>query len=171
MPFYDISLVIATLLVGLVAGFFFTFSVIFMPGLRRLSNKDYIRAFQAVDSVLQNGLPAVPTRPIFGIVFFGAILSLVASFVLGVNASTGANQFLLIAAVLLYGFGMILPTMRVHLPLNNKLQTLKVDTMSDDERARARSNFEPRWNRWNAVRTVATILAFFLLVILCKNLG
>ena len=147
MQFYDISLIIATLLVGLVAGFFFTFSVIFMPGLRRLSNKDYIRSFQAVDSVLQSGMPAVSTRPIFGVVFFGAMLSLAASLILGISSSTGADTLLLVGAVILYVFGMILPTARVHLPLNNKLQTLKVDAMSDDELLRARNNFEPRWNR------------------------
>ncbi|HYG83920.1 MAG TPA: DUF1772 domain-containing protein [Verrucomicrobiae bacterium] len=170
MPLYELLLTIATLLVGLIAGFFFTFSVIFMPGLRRLTNKDYIRSFQAVDSVLQNSLPAVSTAPIFGVVFFCAIFSLIASAALAIGIAGETDKILLVVAVLLYVFGMVLPTMRVHLPLNNKLQSLNVDTMSDEELAGARHNFEHVWVKWNVVRTVATILAFFILIVLCKNI-
>ena len=171
MELYTFSLIITTVLVGLIAGLFFTFSVMIMPGLARLSDKHYIRSFQAIDKVVQNTQPSFATTPIWGTAFVGAIVGIGATLLLslGADAAKGADVTLLSAAAGLYFFGMILPTGRVHLPLNGKLQSLDVDTMNDDQLAQARKAFESRWNRWNTVRTVATFLAFCL-VVLCWQL-
>ena len=58
------------------------------------------------------------------------------------------------------------PTLIVNVPLNNKLQALKVDAMNDTALQRARLDFEQRWNRWNVIRTVIASLVSVLLIVL-----
>ena len=50
-------LVLATFLCSLVAGLLFAFAVVVMPGLRSLDDGGFIRAFQAIDRVIQNNQP------------------------------------------------------------------------------------------------------------------
>lgn len=165
---YELTVACAIILVGLLAGFFFTFSVIIMPGLRRLVDKEYIMSFRAIDSVLQSSMPAVATRPVFGIVFIGAMLSVLVSAILGVVYSSLTSILLITGAGVCYSFGVLWLTARIHLPLNNQLQSLPTDSMSPSEMAKARSNFEGRWVRWNTVRTVAAIISFVLLLVAYK---
>ena len=54
----------------------------------------------------------------------------------------------------------------INIPLNNALQKLDPGTMSETMRKRARDDFEPRWNRWNAIRTACASLTAVLLLIL-----
>jgi uncharacterized membrane protein len=44
------------------------------------------------------------------------------------------------------------------------------DAMDDATRKRARNVFEPRWNRWNAIRTACASLASILLMLLLFRL-
>lgn len=60
--------------------------------------------------------------------------------------------------------------MTINVPLNNQLQTLDLEAMSDDALAEARAGFEPRWNRWNQIRTVLATLASALLIVLVLRL-
>jgi hypothetical protein len=50
------------------------------------------------------------------------------------------------------------------------LQKLDPTTMSETMRKRARDDFEPRWNRWNATRTACASLTSILLLILLFRL-
>jgi len=72
----------------------------------------------------------------------------------------------LIAAALVYLLCVQLPTATINIPLNNALQTLAPSTMSETMRKHARDDFEPRWNRWNAIRTACASLTAILLLIL-----
>lgn len=168
MDILILVLVISIVAMGLVAGFFFTFSVILMPGLHKLVDKAYIESFRAVDSVLQSNTPAVATRPIFGIVFIGGILSLLSSLALGMIYAPEVGKLLLIGAVMSYILGVLLPTVRIHIPLNDRLQRLQISQMSVSELALERSNFETRWVKWNTIRTIAAIVSFILLVFAYK---
>lgn len=141
------ALVAATFLVSLVAGFVFAFAVVVMPGIRTLDDGDFIRSFQRIDSVIQRG------DPLFGLVFIGSIVSLLAALVLGAPALAGLERTLLLAAGGIYISGVVVPTGSINVPLNNRLQRLDVDAMSPDERSSARQAFESRWNRWNRIRT------------------
>ena len=51
---FQIALILATFLCSMVAGFLFAFAVVIMPGIRSLKDSDFIRAFQVMDSVIQN---------------------------------------------------------------------------------------------------------------------
>ena len=51
----QIALALATFLCSLVAGFLFAFAVVVMPGIRNLGDREFLRAFQEIDGVIQRG--------------------------------------------------------------------------------------------------------------------
>lgn len=147
----------ATLLVSLVAGFLFAFAVVVMPGIRGLDDRDFIRAFQRMDGVIQKG------DPLFGLVFMGSVVAVLAAPFLGGPVLVGEGRILLLTAAGIYIAGVIIPTGTVNVPLNNQLQRLEVDGVAADQLAAARRGFEPRWNRWNRIRTVLACLSAALM--------
>ena len=69
MEFLSLLLIISILLCGMVTGFIFTFAVVVMPGLSKLSDREFIRAFQVTDEVIQN------KQPLFIFTWVGSIVS------------------------------------------------------------------------------------------------
>lgn len=161
---FQIALILAAFLCSLVAGFLFAFAIVVMPGIRRLNEREFLRAFQVMDGVIQNN------QPIFMVVWVGSVVALVTSVVLGIGQLDGAGRLLIIFAALFYLFGVQLPTATINIPLNNKLQILVVDTMDETTQKAARKDFEPRWNLWNLIRTVFASLASALLIMLLFRL-
>ena len=147
----------ATLLVSLVAGFLFAFAVVVMPGIRELEDGEFIRAFQRIDGVIQAG------DPLFGLMFVGSIAALIGAAVLAVLDLDGLRSALLFAAVAIYLAGVIAPTGLVNVPLNNQLQRVDVDALDPAQHGAAREAFEPRWNRWNRIRTALACISAALL--------
>ena len=70
-------LIVSTLLCALVTGFIFTYAVVVMPGFAKLDDRDFIRAFQVTDGVIQNN------QPLFMLAWVGSIVSVVATMILG----------------------------------------------------------------------------------------
>ena len=164
MGIFHVSLILATFLCSLVAGFLFAFAIVAMPGIRNLNDRDFIRAFQVMDRVIQNN------QPISVLVWAGSVLALVTATVLGIGQLDGAGLLLLIFAAVSYLFGVQLPTFTINVPLNNKLQTLDVDVIDETMQNAARKDFEPRWILWNAIRSAFASLASALLIILTFRL-
>ena len=156
---FDAALIAATFLCSLVAGLLFTFAVVAMPGIRKLDDGEFIRAFQSMDRVIQNN------HPLFMLVWVGSVLALAVAAVLGVRELRGDVRLLLVGAAIAYVVGVQLPTAAVNIPLNNRLQALDVATMSPADRMRARGQFEPRWNRWNTLRAWCAGLTSMLLIL------
>ncbi len=161
---FALTLITATLLCSLVAGFLLAFAVVAMPGLKSLNDREFIRAFQVIDGVIQN------RQPIFMVVWIGSVVALLTSAVLGIGQLDGYERMLIICAALVYMLGVQLPTFTINVPLNNKLQALEVDTMNETRQKAARDDFEPRWNRWNAIRTAFASLTSTQLIILLFRL-
>ncbi len=161
---FPIALILATFLCSLVAGLLFVFAIVVMPGIGSLNDREFIRAFQVIDGVIQNN------QPIFVFVWVGSAVALVASAVLGIGQLDGAERLLIIFAALAYLLCVQLPTVTINIPLNNKLQTLDVDAMNETTQNAARIDFEPRWNRWNSIRTAVASLVSALLIILLFRL-
>ncbi|MEO1668298.1 MAG: DUF1772 domain-containing protein [Chloroflexota bacterium] len=157
-------LIVSTLFVALVAGLVFTFALITMPGIKRLDDREFIRAFQVMDGIIQGN------QPLFIVVWAGSVVTLLAAAALGFRQLDGIPQWLLIAATVLYLFGVQLPTIRVNIPLNNELQTLDVSTMNTTALSSARQRFEPHWNRWNTFRTVIAVGVTVMLLIVLRLL-
>src|SRR5262245_42075172 len=98
------ALILATLLCSLVAGFLFAFAAVVMPGIRRLDDGAFIRAFQAIDGVIQ------ANQPLFLLVWVGSIPALLTATVLGLWAPSVADRVVLIGAAAVYFLGVQLPT-------------------------------------------------------------
>ncbi|PHQ32229.1 anthrone oxygenase family protein [Rhodopirellula bahusiensis] len=146
--FLNITLLIATLLSSLVAGFLFAFAVVAMPGISRLGDREFVRAFQVMDGVIQDN------QPLFLFVWVGSAVAMLAATIAGLMQLDGLNRTMLLSAAAAYFLGVHLPTATINIPLNNRLQKHKVDEMNDDEASSVRKGFESRWNRWNIVRTL-----------------
>ena len=134
-----------------------------MPGIKNLNDKQFIRAFQVMDRIIQNN------QPLFMLVWVGSFLVLLATVIFAFGSLSGFNLVILLIAFTIYLLGVQLPTVVFNIPLNNQLQTLDVEMMNEAELKSARENFEPRWNRWNNTRTIlATITSLLLLALLLK---
>lgn len=155
-------LVSSALLCSLVAGFLFAFAVVIMPGIGNLGDREFVRAFQEIDGVIQRG------QPLFGLVWLGSAVALVAGLVLGVGQLAGLERILLVTAAVMYLLGVQAPTLMVNVPLNNAIQSLKIAEAGEAALRSARETFEARWNFWNAIRTVMATLAVAALLVLLQ---
>ena len=163
MELIQVAVLLSTLLCALVAGFVLGFAIVVMPGIRTLGDLDYLRSFKAMDGVIQNN------QPVFMLVWLGSALALLASTLLGIWQLAGLDRALLIAACVIYIFGVQVPTVMFNIPLNNRLQSLDLDTVSEPELRAVTELFETRWLRWNSIRTiVATLTTVLLLVLLVR---
>ena len=160
----QIVLVLAAFLCALVAGFLFAFAVVVMPGLGALGDRDFLEGFREIDGVIQRG------NALFGLVWMGSALAVIAALVLGLGRPAGPERGLLALAAGVYLIGVQAETFIVHIPLNNELQALDIAGADDETLRRARQRFEPRWNRWNRIRTALAALATALLLVVLARL-
>ena len=119
-------LIVSTLLCALVTGFIFTYAVVVMPGFAKLDDRDFIRAFQVTDGVIQNN------QPLFMLAWVGSIVSVVATMILGFIEHHGIERWTVIAIGFVYLLGVQGITIRIRLPLNNRLQHLEIDEMDPE---------------------------------------
>lgn len=167
---FPVVLIAAALLCTLVAGFILLFAIVVMPGIGSLSDREFLRAFQVIDGVIQNN------QPIFLFVWIGSALTLIAAAILSVWETEGTDRAVLTAATVVYLVGVQLPTATVNIPLNNRVQALDLDNDENVDadhkitHANERRNFEERWNQWNAIRTIFACLTSVLLLFVLRSL-
>jgi len=87
-----IALITAAFLCSLFSGFLLAFAIVVMPGLAKLEDREFIRAFQVIDRVIQNNQPA------FMLMWIGSIVALLTASGLGFWQFQGGDRVLLIAA-------------------------------------------------------------------------
>lgn len=155
----DIILVTTTVLTGLMAGLFYAFSFSVVLGLGKLPDADYIRAFQSINREIQN--------PIFLSCFMGIVLLLPLSTYMHYSKPATPQFWLLLAATLIYVIGVFGVTVAGNIPLNNAIDTFKLDSASADAITAQRTAFESKWNNLNMARTVASTLTLLLSVLAC----
>lgn len=160
MAAYQFALFVTALLCSLVAGFLFAFAVVVMPGIKKLDDAAFIRAFQVIDGVIQKN------QPIFVTVWLGSIVAVVTSSVLGLWVLTGWHLALQVLVLLVYLLGVQLPTFAINIPMNNRLQALSFEGLNAAALYAARVSFEHRWNRWNRFRAVLCTLVTAALFVL-----
>ena len=157
-------LIVSTLLCALVTGFIFTYAVVVMPGFAKLDDRDFIRAFQVTDGVIQNN------QPLFMLAWVGSIVSVVATMILGFIELHGIERWTVFAIGFIYLLGVQGITIRVHLPLNNRLQHLEIDEMDPESLSKERNKFETRGNYFNNIRTlIAFAVSFSLMLFIYAN--
>ena len=151
-----IILILAILFTGLMAGIFFTWSNAVKPGIGKLSDIEYLRAFQSMNRVILNNT--------FKLIFIGAVLAtaLVPFFYFHLYPN---NIFwLLVSAFIVYWFGAFGATVFGNIPLNEILDKTTLETLSLEELKSLRTSIELRWNNLNLLRTISSLLTFSLLV-------
>ena len=156
---FDRMLILATLLCTLNAGFLFAFAVVIMPGLKSLNDGEFIRAFQAIDGVIQRG------QPLFILVWLGSAVALLIATILGFSRLDQPENGMLIIACIAYFIGIQISTVKFNIPLNNTLQKLDTLSASDTRLSEARADFEASWNKWNKCRTLVAMGVSILLII------
>lgn len=155
-------LMLATFLCILATGFILIFAIVVMPGIGTLNDRAFLQAFQVIDRVIQKN------QPLFVLIWIGSVAALIAATALGFRQLDGVGRILILAAAILYIFGMQLPTISINIPLNNRLQTLNLETLDDASAVAERQRFETRWNRWNTIRTVFASVASVLLLLVVR---
>jgi uncharacterized membrane protein len=148
-----LSLLAATLATGLMAGLYFAFSCAVMPGLARTDDRTFVAAMQWINVRILNGC--------FALAFGGAFVLTAVALVLHLPADGRAVLPWVVVALVLY-VGTLLVTFRVNVPLNDALVAAG-DPSAMADVASVREGFEPRWVRWNAVRTVLAVGALVAL--------
>ena len=159
MEILNISLLFSTLLCSLVTGFILTYAIVVMPGLSKLDDKEFIKAFQVTDGIIQNN------QPIFILIWIGSIISVVSTIIISIFTLGLLEGWKIIFVSLVYLIGVQAITIIIHLPLNRRIQKLDINSTSSQSLNEERKNFETKWNYFNNIRTVIAFLVtlFFLL--------
>ena len=160
MEILNISLFFSTLLCSLVTGFILTYAIVVMPGLSKLDDKEFIKAFQVTDGIIQNN------QPIFILIWVGSIISVVSTIIMSIFTLGLLEAWKIIFVSLVYLIGVQAITIIIHLPLNRRIQKIDINSISSQSLNEERKNFETKWNYFNNIRTVIAVLVtlFFLFI-------
>ena len=160
MDLLDISLIFSILSCSLLTGFIFTYAIVVMPGLSKLKDKDFIRVFQLTDAVIQNN------QPLFILNWMGSIASLISAILISILSVGLLEAWLIVLIGAVYLVGVQGITISIHLPLNNHIQKLKINELSDQRLSEERLEFETKWNYFNNIRAGIAFSVSFLVLIL-----
>ena len=141
-----VLLAVSTVIVGLMAGFFYAYACSVMVGLDRVDDRTFIVTMQWINATVRNAA--------FAPAFFGSLVLTIAAAVVAVVSSRSARGWIVAAAVL-YAAAFLV-TLTLNVPLNEQLAAAgPADQISD--LAAVRVAFEGPWIRWNLLRTGLTI--------------
>ena len=154
-----ISLFMATISTGLMAGIFFTWTNAVTPGIGKLKDIEYLGALQAMNRVILN--------PAFYVLFICPVLTLPLATLLNYNSDPALVFKLLLVASIIYLAGSFLVTIVGNIPINNLLHRSKLEKFSLENAKDLRSEIEEKWNTFNLIRTITSFIAFILLLITC----
>ena len=149
------SLLLATVVVGTIAGVMFLYANTIMPGLGKTDDRTFVGSFQAIDTAIIN--------PLFLLAFLGGLILTGLTTVLHFGEEHSSVLPWITRALVVYLLAVVI-TVTVNVPLNNAIKAAG-DPDGIDDLALVRSEFnEQRWKRWNLVRTLLTFAAFACLV-------
>ena len=160
MDMLDVTLIFSITLCSLVSGFILTYSIVVMPGLSNLNDKDFLKAFQVTDAIIQNN------QPVFLFIWIGSILAVLATILVSLVSIGFAEAWLIVLVAFAYLLGVQGITIAIHIPLNNHIQRIKIEDLNDEVLADQRLKFETKWNFFNYIRTSIAISVSVLMLIL-----
>ena len=135
-----------------------------MPGFSKLNDKDFIRAFQVTDNVIQNN------QPLFMLIWIGSILSVISTITFSIFNINADYSILIMSTGFFYLIGVQGLTISIHVPLNNKIQKIDVDKEDELKLNEVRKEFEIKWNYYNRIRTVVAFNVTILLMLILLNI-
>ena len=143
---------------GLMAGFFFAFSVSVMKALGRLAPAQGIAAMQSINVVVIN--------PVFLIAFFGTAMGCLAVAISALRTWDNPAAAYLLAGGLLYLGGSFVVTIVFNVPRNNALAAVEPSSAAGEA---LWAKYLTTWTAWNHVRTVAALAATAFLSIALRQ--
>lgn len=149
-----IALYAAILLNGLSAGFFYAWQVSVIPGTRLVRDSTYIETMQHINREIIN-LP-------FMLIFLGTLLLQLLSVI--VYWDTPITFWVVLLATVVYAAGTVIVTGFGNVPLNDALDTLPLNDISEVQASHERQEYELKWNRLHLIRTVFAVLSFLVLL-------
>lgn len=147
-------LIVSTLGLGLIAGFFYTYEVSVMRGFARLPHAEFISAMQSVNATIRNWA--------FAPSFFGSAVLAVATALLFRREWRKLQGMLVLGAALFYTIGALFLTMRINVPMNEWLAAQGPAALMPSPGA-IRVQYEADWVFWNLVRTINSGIAFVMM--------
>lgn len=147
----NLTLLLATLSMGLICGVYFLYAHTIMPGLAKTDDRTFVDAFTAMDRKI--------ISPVFMLTsFMGAlVLSLIAGLL-----QLGREPFVWIAAAFVLYLLTVIITIAVNVPRNDAMKAAGDVDRIDLPGVRAAFD-EARWRRSNNIRVVLNLAAFALL--------
>ncbi|MGG5486474.1 DUF1772 domain-containing protein [Gaetbulibacter sp. PBL-D1] len=146
---------ITVLLNALSVGFFFAWSVSVILGTKKVGDFTYLETMQSINKEILN--------PVFFIVFFGSLITLI------LNAALQNNNklmfWLLLTSAIIYLIGTFGVTAFGNVPLNNELDALDIKALNINEIKNFRDYYESNWNQYHNIRTLSNMISFILLLI------
>jgi len=135
-----------------------------MPGFSKLEDKEFLRAFQVTDGVIQNN------QPLFMLTWVGSIISVLSVMAISILSLGVSEAWIIFVVGLIYLLGVQGITVSIHLPLNNHIQKIDINDMNNQSLNEERTNFEMRWNHFNNIRTFIAFSASlsFLLILISR---
>ena len=135
-----------------------------MPGFSKLEDKEFLRAFQVTDGVIQNN------QPLFMLTWVGSIISVLSVMAISILSLGLSEAWIIFVVGLIYLLGVQGITVSIHLPLNNHIQKIDINDMNNQSLNEERTNFEMRWNYFNKIRTFIAFSASlsFLLILMVR---
>ena len=135
-----------------------------MPGFSKLEDKEFLRAFQVTDGVIQNN------QPLFMLTWVGSIISVLSVMAISILSLGVSDAWIIFVVGLIYLLGVQGITISIHLPLNNHIQKIDINDMNNQSLNEERTNFETRWNYFNKIRTFIAFAASlsFLLILMVR---
>jgi len=144
-----LSLMLATLTMGLATGAFALYAHTIMPGLKKTDDRTFVAAFQSMDRAIIN--------PWFMLTAFGGALVLT---IAALVTNLGRDTLPWVAVALgLYSVAVVI-TLAVNVPLNDAIKAAgDPDRIQDLAAVRERFD-EARWATFNVIRTLLSAGAF-----------
>jgi uncharacterized membrane protein len=152
----DISLFFTILLSALVTGFILTYAIVIMPGLSNLDDKEFIKAFQVTDGIIQND------QPIFIVIWIGSIVSVLSTIITSILCLGILDAWLIIFVSVVYLLLVQGITILIHLPLNKSIQNIDINSSNFQTLSKERIAFEKKWNYFNNIRTVVAFIVVLI---------
>ena len=159
MNFLEVSLICSILSCTLVTGFTLLYAVVIMPGLSKLDDKEFIKAFQVTDGVIQDN------QPLFILTWLGSVISVVGAILTSIISVGLPEAWLIIFVGVVYLLGVQGITLSVHLPLNNHIKKINIEKTDHQTLSVEREKFETRWNFFNTIRTGISFLVSLTLLL------
>ena len=123
-----VALLLATPSRGLVAGLVLGFAIVVMPGIAKLPDRGFLRAFQLMDGIIQDG------QRLFLLVCKGSIVSVVSTLVPG-PCSCRESRGPCCGSRAVSTCSPSRARRSANIPLNNGVQALELDALDDAELA------------------------------------